>query len=204
MNKKTLAAALVLSALTVLSACGKAQAPQTTPASDSDVSYQSPPASDTDVAPSVGLTAFTGLDLDGNQVDQSIFADYKLTMVNIWATYCGPCIQEMPDLGKLSAELADSGVRIVGIVSDITGSDGAVSQSGIDSAKAIVEETGAAYLHLQPTADIVNGIFADLYAMPTTYFVDSLGNVIGEAYVGSRTAQQWTEIIEGLLADIDG
>ena len=42
--------------------------------------------------------AFTAQDLDGNQVDQSIFADADLTMINVWGTFCTPCLDEMPDL----------------------------------------------------------------------------------------------------------
>ena len=47
---------------------------------------------------------FTAQDLDGNTVDESIFADYEVTMVNLWGTFCGPCLQEMPDLGEISDE----------------------------------------------------------------------------------------------------
>ena len=42
-------------------------------------------------------------DLDGNEVDSSIFADYDLTMINIWATFCNPCLSEMPELAELSS-----------------------------------------------------------------------------------------------------
>ena len=52
-----------------------------------------------DTAQAGVLSAFSTTDLEGNAVDQSMLADYDLTMVNVWATYCGPCISEMPDLG---------------------------------------------------------------------------------------------------------
>ena len=65
------------------------------------------------------LGRFTAQDLQGNGVSQSIFADYDLTMINVWATYCPPCLQEMPDLGKLSEEYKDKGVQVLGIVSDV-------------------------------------------------------------------------------------
>ncbi|MCI8811517.1 MAG: TlpA family protein disulfide reductase, partial [Oscillibacter sp.] len=47
---------------------------------------------------------FEGTDLDGNTVSQEIFSQSKLTMVNVWATYCNPCLSEMPGLGELAAE----------------------------------------------------------------------------------------------------
>ena len=48
------------------------------------------------------LGSFTAQDLEGNTVDQSILADHKLTMVNVWATFCTPCLSEMPELGSSS------------------------------------------------------------------------------------------------------
>ena len=46
------------------------------------------------------LGEFESVDLEGNTVDESILADHQLTMINVWATFCGPCINEMPDLGQ--------------------------------------------------------------------------------------------------------
>ena len=47
---------------------------------------------------------FEGTDLEGNTVSQDAFSQSKLTMVNVWATYCNPCLSEMPGLGELASE----------------------------------------------------------------------------------------------------
>ena len=47
---------------------------------------------------------FTAITLDGETVTQDIFQDHDLTMINIWATFCGPCLSEMPDLGEIHEE----------------------------------------------------------------------------------------------------
>ena len=62
---------------------------------------------------------FETVTLTGEPVTQEIFGEAKLTMVNIWATYCGPCIQEMPELAELAREYEDRGVQIVGLLSDV-------------------------------------------------------------------------------------
>ena len=50
--------------------------------------------------------SFETVDIDGNKVSSAdIFSKHKLTMVNIWGTFCGPCIREMPDLEELRARL---------------------------------------------------------------------------------------------------
>ena len=47
---------------------------------------------------------FTATDLKGAAVTSEIFSKNKVTMLNIWGTFCGPCIREMPDLAKLNEE----------------------------------------------------------------------------------------------------
>ena len=65
-----------------------------------------------------GFGAFESETLDGEKVTEEIFQQADLTMVNIWATFCGPCIQEMPDLAQLSEEYQDKGVQIIGLIGD--------------------------------------------------------------------------------------
>ena len=49
------------------------------------------------------MPSFTAKDLDGNTVTEEIFAEKDLTVVNIWGTFCPPCIAEMPELGEFHA-----------------------------------------------------------------------------------------------------
>lgn len=151
---------------------------------------------------SVGIMgSFNTTDVDGNAVDQTIFADYKLTMVNVWATFCGPCLKEMPDLGELAAEYEDKGVRIVGLVSDTLNRDGENDQSQVDYAKEIISDTGADYLHLLPSADLF-GLLGQISSVPTTFFVDSEGRQVGSAYMGAREKEDWITIIDSTLEEV--
>ena len=146
------------------------------------------------------LSSFSTTDLEGAQLDQSMLEDYRLTMVNVWATYCGPCLNEMPDLGELAAEYAGKGVQIVGLVSDVLNSDGSVSQEQVDTARDIVAQTGADYPHLLPSQDLF-GLLSQIYAVPTTFFVDSQGRQVGSAYVSAYEKEQWVEIIDGIMEE---
>lgn len=151
------------------------------------------------------LASFSATTLDGKSADESLFSDYKLTMINVWATYCGPCLNEMPDLGELSSDYADKSVRIVGIVSDVysSNSDGTYSDSDLESAKSLVKQTGANYTHLLPSTDLNSAILNSVYAVPTTVFVDSSGNQVGKAYIGSRDKSDWESIIDSLLEEVN-
>ena len=132
--------------------------------------------------------------LDGEEVDQDIFAKADLTMVNIWGTFCGPCIREMPELGELSREYADKGFQMVGIISD-------VSQPEDDTALEIVKKTEADYTHLviPKDANMQYRILKNAQVVPTTIFLDKDGNQVGDTYPGAKSKKQWTAVIDEML-----
>ncbi len=145
---------------------------------------------------------FTAEDLDGNEVDQSIFSGCKLTMINIWATFCGPCINEMPELGELSEEYADKGVQIVGIVIDTLDSDGNYDDGQVQLARQIVEQTGANYRHLLPSEDLIEAKLQEVTVVPTTFFVDSDGNQVDSSFSGAKSKEDWSAVIDKMLAKV--
>ncbi len=147
------------------------------------------------------MSNFTATELNGDAIDETIFSDYDLTMVNVWATFCGPCLQEMPDLGELSNEYQSKGVQIVGMISDVLNSDGSISQSQVDTAKDIVSSTKANYLHILPSEDLF-GLISQITSVPTTFFVDKDGNQVGGVYVGSKSKAEWQSIIDRTLAEV--
>lgn len=144
------------------------------------------------------LDSFQTTDLSGNPVDQTIFNDYRLTMVNVWGTFCGPCINEMPELGQLAEEYRAKGVQIVGIPIDTIGQDGKIRSSQVEVAKSIVEKTKAAYPHLLPENSLIQVAY-QANVVPTTIFVDRNGNQVGQKLAGARSAASWKAIIDKLL-----
>lgn len=143
---------------------------------------------------------FTAQDLDGNTVDESIFADYEVTMVNLWGTFCGSCLQEMPDLGEISDEYADRGFQIVGICTDAVNGEGEILEDVVETAKADAQETGADYLHIVPTGEIFTDLLPRVSGVPTTIFVDKEGKQLGLADMGAKDKDAWIQVIEEKLA----
>lgn len=144
------------------------------------------------------LASFSATDMDGNIVDQQVLAGHKLTMINIWATFCGPCIREMPDLAQLSDAYGDD-FQIIGIVMDVTDRNMQVLPETKLMAQDIIDSTGADYLHLLPSQSLNKAYLSKVQAVPETIFVDSSGNQVGQSYVGSKSKAQWQSIIESLL-----
>ena len=135
---------------------------------------------------------FVTTNMDGTEVNQDIFAEAQLTMVNIWATYCSPCISEMPHLQELSEEYADKNVAIVGIISDVT-------QAGDPNAVEVMELTGVRYPQLVHSQDLYDNFLHLVQAVPTTVFVDKEGIRVGDVIMGAKTKDGWIEEIEKRL-----
>ncbi|MBR4599219.1 MAG: TlpA family protein disulfide reductase [Treponema sp.] len=142
---------------------------------------------------------FAATDMNGATITSDIFAKNKVTMLNIWGTFCGPCIREMPDLAKLNEANKAKGVEVVGIVIDILDRKGNVDPRIKSSGEAIISQTGANYTHIIPNMTMMTGLLKNIQAVPTTIFVDSNGRQIGEAYLGSRSQKDWQKIIDEIL-----
>lgn len=139
---------------------------------------------------------FTTQDINGETCTQEMFADYDLTMVNVFTTWCSPCVGEIPDLQKLYEEMEGKGVNVVGIVLDCLDSSGNMDAEVVKKAKVLAERTGAKYPFLVPDGGLLNGRLAGINAVPETFFVDKEGNIVGETYSGSHTLEEWKEIVE--------
>ena len=136
---------------------------------------------------------FSTHDRDGYEYTDAIFADYEVTMVNMWEPWCGPCVGEMPDLQKLYENYKDEGFNIIGVYSETE------MEEDVD---AILEECGTEYTILKCNSDF------DMYQtgyVPTTFFVDKNGNLINvgsdDAYllVGSKSYDEWESYVKEFL-----
>ena len=140
---------------------------------------------------------FEGIDMNGNAVSSEVFSDSKLTMVNVWATYCNPCLNEMPGLGELAGEYDPDNFQIIGIISDVQ--EGA-DQEMTDLAADLIAQTGADYTHLLLNESLYYSLLTDVTAVPTTFFIDTNG-VILDTVVGSMEKSAWEDKINALLEE---
>ena len=138
-------------------------------------------------------------DIDGKEFSGKDFSDYDLTMVNVFATWCSPCVQEIPDLAEIQKEMKDKGVNIVGVVTDTVDQTGE-NLEALEKAKLIRERSKAEYPFLIPDQSNFNGRLSGIQAFPETFFVDKKGQIVGETYSGSRNKKAWLEIIEKELS----
>lgn len=124
---------------------------------------------------------FKGKDLAGNDVDDSLFAKNKVTVVNFWFSGCKPCVGELSKLNELNEKLKEMGGEVVGINTDTLDNN----EAGIKEAKEILKAQGASYKNLTFDSNSTVGKYAgNIMAFPTTVLVDKDGNIVGEPFMG--------------------
>jgi peroxiredoxin len=109
----------------------------------------------------------------GRRINRSDFGG-RLLVLNFWATWCPPCIEEMPSLDEMQKQLAPSGVVVVGISVD---QDAAQYRQLLDKAKVSF-----------PTARDPGGKISAEYGtfkFPETYIIDHRGKVL-QKHIGAR------------------
>lgn len=135
---------------------------------------------------------FTTEDLYGNEVTEEIFSGYDLTMVNIWGTFCSPCIREMPELEELYQELKEENINLIGIVADNKPAD----------AVALVEDLGVTYTNLLPDSQL-DSYLRQYPFIPTTVFVDGEGNLVGDPKVGAASKEEYRKTIDKVIEEME-
>ena len=146
---------------------------------------------------------FITQDINGETITQDIFKEHDLTMVNVFTTWCSPCVAEMPDLEKLSQQVGDRNVAVVGIVMDVLDEKGKIMDENLEQAQLLVQKTGVTYPIILPDSTYLNGRLTSIEAFPETFFVDKNGNIVGETYSGSGSLEDWLDVVERELANLE-
>lgn len=124
---------------------------------------------------------FSGQDYDGNTVDESLFSNNAVTVVNFWFTGCKPCVAELSKLNELNDAIKSMGGEVVGINTETFDAN----KDAIKEAASVLESQGAKYRNLSIDSDSAAGKYAsDIMAFPTTILVDRNGNIVGEPMLG--------------------
>ena len=144
---------------------------------------------------------FKGKDLDGKDVDDSLFAKNKVTVVNFWFSGCKPCVGELSKLNELNEKLKEMGGEVVGINTDTLDNN----EAGIKEAKEILKAQGASYKNLTFDSNSTVGKYAgNIMAFPTTVLVDKDGNIIGEPFMGGIDDQSnYDQLMKQIQSVID-
>lgn len=123
----------------------------------------------------------------GNEITQEILKSKKITMINIWGTFCPPCVEEMPTLQQLYSEYESKGFNLIGVISD-----GEINEQ---EALKILKESNISFINLIPDEKFENDFVSKTDVVPASIFVNSKGEIL-ETIVGSQSKEDYKKIIE--------
>ncbi len=163
-------ATLLMFVLLLMAACKRRE--QSATATHGYDSGQQPPKKAVPAAPvgtEVGsmMPEYSATWLDGSKFDIASKRD-RVVLLNLWATWCGPCRYEIPELQKLHVKYAPRGFEVIGV---------SVDEGGVDTVKDFVNEQKMTY----PVAHDPEGKLASLFqtsVLPTSVLLDRTGKIV--------------------------
>ena len=191
MKKLTILSSTLLSSALILSACSSTS-------DKKEETNKQTATSSTSENKAIQAFDFTAMDKDGKTVKLSDFKGKKV-YINMWASWCGPCMREIPELEKTYQKLKNN--KDVVFLSMTSPNDSEFkNQSPQDKGKDVIlnkaKELGVTY----PVLFDVNDRFIINYAIrsfPTHIFINSDGT-IGNRITGAVTEESLTKEIEKL------
>ena len=140
--------------------------------------------------------SFSTTDINGNAItSEELFAQNEVTMLNIWATWCGYCIEEFPSLAEINERLEEKNCAIVGLLGD------GIDEETIEHGKALLEDGGISYLNILPWDGWDETL--SISGWPTSFFVDRAGYIVGIPVQGAKV-DLYEPRIEDILAGNTG
>lgn len=139
------------------------------------------------------LPAFNLKDLEGKEVSSEIFKDYKMTIVSIWQSTCGPCMNELEALNTIYDEYKDKGVNVIGIAVDD------VEISGDEGVKKIAEILELKFTNIISDSDYLVELIKYVEGTPTAFIVGEEGQFLMEPKVGSNGTEKDIEAFRDII-----
>ncbi len=134
---------------------------------------------------------FETKDIDGNPVkSEDLFAAHEVTMINLWATWCGPCRSELKELGNIHRRLQKKSAAIIGICDD--------ASEKADECRALIKENDLSYINILPYEGIDE---LAVQGFPTSFFVDREGKILTYPVIGvPADISEYETTIDSLLS----
>ncbi len=123
------------------------------------------------------LASFTAVTLDGGSFTEEDIQSKDVTIINVWATFCGPCLEEMPDLAAYAKTLPDN-VQLITVCADYAGD--------ADPVRKILQQAGYDGVTLISGDGDMAALVGSIQAVPTTVLIDSEGRLSGSPIVGGQ------------------
>jgi thiol-disulfide isomerase/thioredoxin len=132
--------------------------------------------------------------LDGKEATMDAFAG-KVVVLNLWATWCAPCREEMPSLDRLQARFADQDVVVLAL---------SVDRAGSERVREFLDEVGVQHLHVYRDPKAAATRVLKVPGLPATLLVDRQGREAGRVLGIAQWDGPAAVAVERLLAEPAG
>ena len=126
-------------------------------------------------------------DLEGKTVRLSDFKG-KVIILDFWATWCPPCVKEIPHFIELYEQYKENGFQMIGI---------AIQSGSASNVRQFAEEHGINYPILMGNREITRE-YGGINAIPTTFVIDRQGRIV-EKYIGYRAKEIFEKQLKALF-----
>ncbi len=133
---------------------------------------------------------FVWRDGEGKQVSFAEYSKGKPVLVNFWATWCGPCIAETPDLVALSDEYKSRGALVIGISTDR-------DDDALNLVSEFTKEKNVTYPIVIDNGELEEA-FGGVRGYPTSFYIDKNGKVV-KKLLGLQSKEKFVSEFEALL-----
>jgi thiol-disulfide isomerase/thioredoxin len=142
-------------------------------------------------SPLLPAPAISFVDLAGNTASLSEFAG-KIVLVNLWATWCEPCLREMPSLERVQSHFGDK-IAVVAISED---------HGGRKTVEPFIDKLGlkSVKIYLDPKSAMERAF--KVQGLPTSFLIDRGGRVLGQVEGAAKwDAPKLLEVLKSFLGD---
>jgi len=168
-----------------------AQSASTPQAQSASGTYVANVSKVSDVAKSEGnkVASFSWVDEGGKKISFSDFSKDNVVLINFWATWCGPCKRELPDLIALSNEYRDKNIKIIGISVDRDG----------DVVRLVHDFASQANLTYPIVIDNgeLESAFGGIRGIPTSFFVNKKGEIVRKM-IGMQSKETFQQALAAI------
>jgi thiol-disulfide isomerase/thioredoxin len=116
----------------------------------------------------------------------------RTVLLNLWATWCVPCVEEMPTLDALQRALGGPGFEVVAL---------SIDRAGVEAIRAFYEKLGLGFLAIYNDPSSRASIATDAGGLPTTLLIDGEGRELGRLVGPAQwDAPEMAEFLRGFIA----
>lgn len=142
------------------------------------------------------MPAFTTQDLNGETVDERIFAEHDYTLIYVWTTIATPAVDKLAEMEPLRELLAGYDIGLIGIVTDTPAEQA--------FARDLVKKNGLTFPNLCVSEELSEGFLAYFNVLPCAFIVDQQGSFVGTPIAGAYRYEDFAAQINTALAGVEG